>query len=265
MLTEGLDQADIAFYFTHWLTDLAGAEPSPLFGCEKFVLKFPLPVLISFIRSFGVLNELAVRTETEVFEKYLVDWWSERVPKLGPPPGAPKPAGGPGAPAATVHRRSLVLTALAVSERERGVCMSTTMCAVRAAAGAVHAGSGVGMNASNTTSGSRISSPISAVYFAQDQPFWRKLRSKLKSSSFVSSSTDTAIERELVERLASVRLVALDHNQLRTKFFAELCCPGALAARAPRHGFDGIKINRNTSKTVVLTTARAFRKIGGLS
>ncbi|CAK0871299.1 unnamed protein product, partial [Prorocentrum cordatum] len=35
---------DVAFYFVHWLTDLAGAEPCPQEGCEKFVLKFPQKV-----------------------------------------------------------------------------------------------------------------------------------------------------------------------------------------------------------------------------
>ena len=33
---------------------------------EKFVLKFPHAVLDSFIRSFSVLNELAVKSESEV-------------------------------------------------------------------------------------------------------------------------------------------------------------------------------------------------------
>jgi len=78
--------ADIAFYFTHWLTDLAGAEPTPLFGCEKFVLKFPLAVLLSFVRSFGVLDKLAVKSETEVFEDYLVRRWSEIADEVGPVP-----------------------------------------------------------------------------------------------------------------------------------------------------------------------------------
>jgi hypothetical protein len=63
----GMEPQDIAFYFTHWLTDLAGAEPTPLNGCEKFVLKFPHAVLISFIRSFSVLDGLAVKNETEVW------------------------------------------------------------------------------------------------------------------------------------------------------------------------------------------------------
>ena len=41
MLSGGVAPSDVAFYFVHWLTDLAGAEPSPLGGGEKFVLKFP--------------------------------------------------------------------------------------------------------------------------------------------------------------------------------------------------------------------------------
>jgi len=82
----GASPPDIAFYFSHWLTDLAGAVPTPLEGSEKFVLQFPRPVLGSFIRSFGVLNELAVKTETQVFEQFLVDWWAENEAKLGPAP-----------------------------------------------------------------------------------------------------------------------------------------------------------------------------------
>jgi len=89
VMSGGMAPQDIAFYFTHWLTDLAGAEPSPLFGCEKFVLKFPLPVLISFIRSFGVLDKLAVKNETEVFEDYLIRRWDEIQDKVGPPPEGP--------------------------------------------------------------------------------------------------------------------------------------------------------------------------------
>ena len=52
--TEGVPPEDIAFYFAHWLTDLAGAVPTPLYGSEKFVLQFPHAVLGSFIRSFSV-------------------------------------------------------------------------------------------------------------------------------------------------------------------------------------------------------------------
>merc|ERR1739838_138697 len=44
-------EADISFYFVHWLTDLAGAEPyhsRPWPGAEKFVAKFPMKVLMAF-------------------------------------------------------------------------------------------------------------------------------------------------------------------------------------------------------------------------
>ncbi|CAK8988369.1 unnamed protein product, partial [Durusdinium trenchii] len=57
---------DVAFYFVHWFADLAGAEASPLTGCEKFVLKFPLHVLSSFIDSFPVVWKLGPLTETQV-------------------------------------------------------------------------------------------------------------------------------------------------------------------------------------------------------
>ena len=39
----------MAFYFVHWFADLAGAEASPLTGCEKFVLKFPLRLWLNLI------------------------------------------------------------------------------------------------------------------------------------------------------------------------------------------------------------------------
>merc|ERR1719487_1431081 len=68
-------EADIAFYFVHWLTDLAGAEPFPLEGCEKFVLKFPLKVLTSFLMSFPIVRQLSEKSETEVLEDYLVWRW----------------------------------------------------------------------------------------------------------------------------------------------------------------------------------------------
>eukprot|EP00316_Scyphosphaera_apsteinii_P020115 CAMPEP_0119311246 /NCGR_PEP_ID=MMETSP1333-20130426/21991_1 /TAXON_ID=418940 /ORGANISM="Scyphosphaera apsteinii, Strain RCC1455" /LENGTH=638 /DNA_ID=CAMNT_0007315581 /DNA_START=165 /DNA_END=2081 /DNA_ORIENTATION=+ len=87
--TEGVEKADVAFYFVHWLTDLAGAHPSPLEGCVKFVLQFPQPVLASFINSFSVINELAVKTETQVFEDYMVKIWTETAARgiaIGPVP-----------------------------------------------------------------------------------------------------------------------------------------------------------------------------------
>jgi len=91
--TESVEKADVAFYFVHWLTDLAGAEPSPLGGAEKLVLKFPHAVLDSFIQSFGVLNHLAVRSETEVMEEYLAATWSQRRDASGKALMPPEPRG----------------------------------------------------------------------------------------------------------------------------------------------------------------------------
>lgn len=51
---------DVAFYFVHWFVDLAGAEPWPMEGCEKFVLRFPQRVLMQFLSSFGVVQEWCV-------------------------------------------------------------------------------------------------------------------------------------------------------------------------------------------------------------
>lgn len=81
-----VSQQDIAFYFLHWFTDLAGAEPTPLAGCEKFVTKFPLPVMNSFLRSFEFVERIAVNSETTVVEEYLKMRWVESVPDLGPVP-----------------------------------------------------------------------------------------------------------------------------------------------------------------------------------
>lgn len=84
----GAADADIAFYFVHWLTDLAGAVPAPLGGAEKFVLKFPHPVLGSFIKSFSIIHDLGHASETEVFEAYLEAAWGEL--DLGPLPSGPE-------------------------------------------------------------------------------------------------------------------------------------------------------------------------------
>jgi hypothetical protein len=71
----GARPEDVAFYFTHWFTDLAGAEPCPQEGCEKFVLKFPQKVFQSFLNSFSIVKELSLKTETEVYEDYLQWRW----------------------------------------------------------------------------------------------------------------------------------------------------------------------------------------------
>ena len=84
--TNGAHAPDVAFYFVHWLTDLAGAVPAPLQGSEKFVIQFPHFVLASFIRSFPVIHRLAAQTETQVLEHYLRERWAELAPKLGAVP-----------------------------------------------------------------------------------------------------------------------------------------------------------------------------------
>jgi hypothetical protein len=81
-----ITKEDVALYFVHWLTDLAGAEPTPLGGCEKFVIKFPLPVLNSFLRSFEFVGKIATMTETQVMEEYLQMRWTEHIPSPGPLP-----------------------------------------------------------------------------------------------------------------------------------------------------------------------------------
>jgi hypothetical protein len=82
--------SDVAFYFVHWLTDLAGAEPCPQEGCEKFVLKFPQKVLASFLSSFSIVKSLASASETEVLEDYLLWRWKQTEEALcGPPPNGP--------------------------------------------------------------------------------------------------------------------------------------------------------------------------------
>jgi len=78
----GTNSEDVAFYFTHWVTDLAGAEPTPLSGSEKFVQKFPTAVLASFFRSFPHVWQLSTMTETQVYQEYLRAQWIER-PSLG--------------------------------------------------------------------------------------------------------------------------------------------------------------------------------------
>ena len=70
--------ADVAFYFVHWLTDLAGAVPAPLRGAEQFASRLPLHVSCSIIGTVHVPMRLADTSETELMEDYLVGTWRER-------------------------------------------------------------------------------------------------------------------------------------------------------------------------------------------
>jgi len=76
---------DVAFYFAHWLTDLAGAEPTPLRGSEKMVQKLPLHVSHAFFASFPYVWRLSSSTETQVLQEYLEARWLGDE-KLGPLP-----------------------------------------------------------------------------------------------------------------------------------------------------------------------------------
>eukprot|EP00440_Ansanella_granifera_P034610 gb/GFBE01037548.1/.p1 GENE.gb/GFBE01037548.1/~~gb/GFBE01037548.1/.p1 ORF type:complete len:900 (+),score=162.41 gb/GFBE01037548.1/:1-2700(+) len=78
---------DVAFYFFHWLTDLAGACGTPLAGCEKLVLKLPPAILTAFLWSIPYLKKLESMPETEVFESYLVARYKEVFPKKTIPEG----------------------------------------------------------------------------------------------------------------------------------------------------------------------------------
>mmetsp|Transcript_69547 Transcript_69547/g.166772 ORF Transcript_69547/g.166772 Transcript_69547/m.166772 type:complete len:921 (-) Transcript_69547:58-2820(-) len=67
-------ESDVSFYFVHWITDLAGAEAygeRPWPGAEKFTLKLPPHVLMSFLNSFSFVEQLAESSEVQVMEDYL--------------------------------------------------------------------------------------------------------------------------------------------------------------------------------------------------
>mmetsp|Transcript_45311 Transcript_45311/g.124738 ORF Transcript_45311/g.124738 Transcript_45311/m.124738 type:complete len:937 (-) Transcript_45311:37-2847(-) len=84
----GCSSDDVALYFLHWLTDLSGAEATPLGGAEKFVLRFPHHVLSSFLWSIPFLRKLVQADETEVVEEYLTARW-----KMAHDAGPPVPKG----------------------------------------------------------------------------------------------------------------------------------------------------------------------------
>jgi len=74
------DTHDIGFYFLHWLTDLAGAEATPMLGVEKLVVKFPQAVLAAFLWSIRFLGKLSKMSETKVVETYLAARWRVMAP-----------------------------------------------------------------------------------------------------------------------------------------------------------------------------------------
>lgn len=87
VLSNGASPRHVGFYFFHWITDLAGAEATPLGGGEKFVLKFPHDVLASFLWSMPFLGKLVDMTETAVVESYLKERWRMLNPEIPLPTG----------------------------------------------------------------------------------------------------------------------------------------------------------------------------------
>lgn len=77
----------LSFYFLHWITDLSGAEGSPLSGAEKLTCRFPRPVLASFLWSMPFLGRLAEQQETEVVESYLEARFKQTFPDAPLPEG----------------------------------------------------------------------------------------------------------------------------------------------------------------------------------
>eukprot|EP00443_Scrippsiella_acuminata_P001159 CAMPEP_0115354902 /NCGR_PEP_ID=MMETSP0270-20121206/98830_1 /TAXON_ID=71861 /ORGANISM="Scrippsiella trochoidea, Strain CCMP3099" /LENGTH=914 /DNA_ID=CAMNT_0002777259 /DNA_START=29 /DNA_END=2774 /DNA_ORIENTATION=+ len=74
-LVSSAHPGDVAFYFFHWLTDLAGAGGTPLGGAEKFVISFPHSVLSAFLWSIPYLRSLEEHAESHVVETYLTARW----------------------------------------------------------------------------------------------------------------------------------------------------------------------------------------------
>jgi len=91
----------------HWFTDLSGAIPTPLCGAEKFVIKFPKPVLSSFIKSFSIVQRIATHSATKVYEDFLVEWWPTSL--LGAAPTGPE----------SIALMRLIVQAQLPSEQER--------------------------------------------------------------------------------------------------------------------------------------------------
>ena len=66
---------------------IAWAEGTPKGGAEKFVLRFPKPVLAAFLWSIPYLEHLAEEAETQVTETYLRACWLSSFPNLNQPVG----------------------------------------------------------------------------------------------------------------------------------------------------------------------------------
>ena len=82
-----LTRADVAFYCLHWLSDFASAYPTPLHGAAALMYCCQGNLLDSLLSFFTVVDKLADRTETEVFEEYLEGVWERQRLHTPPPSG----------------------------------------------------------------------------------------------------------------------------------------------------------------------------------
>lgn len=89
----GVESTDIAFYFVHWITDLAGAVPTPASGMEKFVLKFPQQVFVSLVSSMGLVQRLAHTPPAQLFLDFLQQAWKAICQKVKSLRDLPAPDG----------------------------------------------------------------------------------------------------------------------------------------------------------------------------
>jgi len=89
LVEQGASNADLAFYFLHWITDIGGADPTPLRGAVKFALQFPHAVFQKFITAFGAVQQLAAVPPAALLQNYLLQSWPAAelgvpAPKEGP-------------------------------------------------------------------------------------------------------------------------------------------------------------------------------------
>ena len=78
----GASPADVSFYFVHWVTDLAGAIPTPLNGCEKLAVSLPPAVLSRILGSIEIVQRVALATPTQLLHDYVKRSWLSQ-PGLG--------------------------------------------------------------------------------------------------------------------------------------------------------------------------------------
>ena len=80
---DSVQRSDVNFYFFHWLTDLAGAEPTPLRGSGSM---FSVPHWPPLVHRFFPCRQARRPERDSHFEEFLVRTWEEARNGLGPLP-----------------------------------------------------------------------------------------------------------------------------------------------------------------------------------